>query len=513
MTSRIGLLLSAACLLAACLPGAPARAATPNDTRYADQWWLGAYSATTAAGVPDLPTAWDRSTGSPASGAAPVIAVLDSGIVNHPDLDAHLVLPGYDFVSSIDYANDGNGRDNDPTDPGDLLTAAEKAANVALWDGCPASTANSWHGTMIAGQVGALTNNAAGVAAATWNGRVLPVRVSGKCGAAASDVIDAMRWAAGFTVAGVPVNANPARILVLGVAGVGSCNVNDADANVAATARAYVAAIAELRAAGVMIVAPAGNERSAVGRPANCAGVFGVASLNRLGMKALYSNYGSEVALATVGGDDDQGRTCDKLLADSGILSVSNRPAGSASNDYSLAYASASGTSFAVPIVAATASLMLAVNPSLTLAQIETGLKASARPHVAVPALGTCSALTNFSRCACTTGTCGAGILDAPQALAYAAAPASYVAPTRGAVSLSGSAIDQCAAAMGLPTTTPTTPVTPTTPTTPATPVASTSGGGGGGGGAMDLRWMALLGLAIVGVLRSQRRTGAEVSA
>ena len=90
--------------------------AVPNDTLYAsEQWWLARASANEAA-VPGMPPAWDRSTGHPVSGAAPIVAVLDSGYTPHPELDPHWVLPGYDFVSQAAYANDGNGQDNDARD-------------------------------------------------------------------------------------------------------------------------------------------------------------------------------------------------------------------------------------------------------------------------------------------------------------------------------------------------------------------------------------------------------------
>ena len=58
-------------------------------------------------------TAWLRANPAPV-----VVAVLDTGITAHPDLLGR-VLPGYDFVSDVDYANDGDGRDADPSDPGD----------------------------------------------------------------------------------------------------------------------------------------------------------------------------------------------------------------------------------------------------------------------------------------------------------------------------------------------------------------------------------------------------------
>ncbi|MFS9605590.1 hypothetical protein, partial [Klebsiella pneumoniae] len=72
--------------------------------------------------------AWDSTTGA----AAPVIAVLDSGITSHGDLNGHL-LPGYNFVSKPEFANNGGtGRSAGANDPGDSLTQAEFDGNTAL---------------------------------------------------------------------------------------------------------------------------------------------------------------------------------------------------------------------------------------------------------------------------------------------------------------------------------------------------------------------------------------------
>lgn len=464
----------------------------PDDTLYAgDQWWLGG-SAAGSAGVPDLPAAWDRSVGMPAAGLPPVVAILDSGYTSHPELDSRWVGAGHDFVSSTAYANDGNGRDNDARDPGDRLTDAEIRADLALWDGCEARERSSWHGTLMAGQIGAVSNNRAGVAGIHWDARILPVRVAGKCGAAVGDVVDGMRWAAGLSVTGTPPNPTPAKVLVVGVAGFSSCDTADSDPNVAAAAQLYIDTLAEVRAAGAMVVAAAGNQRGAVGRPASCPGAFAVTSLNRQGFKAIYANFGSQIALATVGGDAANGRDCDTQLADTGIVSTFNLGTG-ATGDFG--YAAATGTSFAAPVVGGVAALMWSLNPALSVAQVEAGLRASARPHVQVPLLQVCKASSGNKggRCQCDDTICGAGVLDADEALAYATAPTGYLAPQRTAVSLDTPQIRACARALGLPV-----------PDDP--PPDGGSGSGGGGGGATGWPWLMLL-LAAVGTLsRSARR-------
>ena len=76
----------------------------------------------------DIETAWNVTTGNPAV----VVAVLDTGVrFDHPDLQAVAacgnLLPGYDMVSNVDVANDGDGRDADASDPGDWVTQAESS--------------------------------------------------------------------------------------------------------------------------------------------------------------------------------------------------------------------------------------------------------------------------------------------------------------------------------------------------------------------------------------------------
>ena len=478
-------------------------AVTPNDVRFGAQWWLQAALAGNT-GAAGFTQAWDRSTGAPATGLPAVVAVLDSGITSHPELNARL-LPGYDFVSDTTYANDGNGRDNDPADPGDAIPDAERIANPVAYGGCPPAPLSSWHGTLIAGQLAAVSNNTEGVAAGNWNTRVLPVRVAGRCGAALGDIIDALRWAAGLVVAGVPVNPNPARVIVLSYGGADPCDVASATPEIAAAARLYTDTIAAVRAAGALVVVAAGNQRSVVGRPAGCPGAFGVASLNREGFKAAYSNLGAAIALATPGGDAGDGGvaggTCDAQLADTGVVSTSNlgdvTPAAAG-------YAAASGTSFAAPAVAAVATLMLAVNPALTVADLDAGLRQSAKPHVRVPLLGACAASGNFNgRCECGPTSCGAGMLDADEALRYAAAPRAYAAPLREPVTLADARIRACAVLLGRPM--PDDPPPPPQPPPPP-PAEPPPAAGGAGGGAVAGIWALLLMLAAAALLPSPVR-------
>ena len=446
---------------------------TPSDPLFpgsAGQWWLQPAGGTDAhsidlrlRGVPGLQRAWTWSTGS----AAMPVAVLDTGVTAHPELRGNW-LPGVDMVSDPALANDGDGRDDDASDPGDWVSASERAQDAFAT--CE-SQDSSWHGTIVSGMLAARTDNLEGVAAVSWDARIVPVRVAGKCGAEVADIVDGMRWAAGLWVHDgargfLPRNPNPVRVINLSFGGHKLCS------------RAYQNAIDELRALGVLVVAAAGNGQGAVTRPANCRGVVAVAALNRDGFKARYSNFGPEVTLATVGGD-----SAAAPLGDGGLLSLYN--AGTTGQADAI-YARSFGTSFATPIVAGTAALMLALNPQLTVDQLIHGLQKSARPHVLSPRLAACS-IDNSSSCLCTSATCGAGMLDAEQALFYARDPAAYVAPARGAEVLDNA---ELAAA----------DVTPQ-----ASPQPALDGAGDTGGGAFSAGWLLLLACALGALTLSSR--------
>jgi serine protease len=332
--------------------------ATPNDTEYTKQWDL--YEST--AGM-NLPGAWDKTTGSGVT-----VAVIDTGYVAHSDLAANIV-GGYDFIANTTVANDGNGRDSNPADPGDWTAAGECAA------GDPAST-SSWHGTHVAGTIAAVTNNSKGVAGVAYGAKVSPLRVLGKCGGYDSDIIDAITWASGGTVSGVPANTNVAKVINMSLGGGGACS--------SATQSAINGAVNR----GTSVVVAAGNENTnaSSSSPANCSNVITVAATNRAGSRASYSNYGTVVDISAPGGET-------RTSTANGILSTLNSGTKTPSSENYTYY---QGTSMATPHVAGLAALMKSANSALTPAQIESAIKTNAR---ALP--GTCS------------GGCGAGLADA----------------------------------------------------------------------------------------------------
>ena len=335
--------------------------ATPNDTQYGQQWHY--YEAT---GGLNLPPAWDKSTGSGVT-----VAVIDTGYRPHADLAANIVA-GYDFIGDIAVSNDSDGRDSNPQDPGDAVAAGECGTGSS-------AQSSSWHGTHVAGTIAAITNNGSGVAGVAYNARVQPVRVLGKCGGYTSDIADGIVWASGGTVAGVPANATPSRVINMSLGGSGSCDATSQNAINAARSR------------GTVVVVAAGNSNANAANfsPASCTGVITVAATDRTGARAYYSNFGANVAVAAPGGDM-------RASAANGILSTLNNGANAPGTD---TYAYYQGTSMATPHVAAVVALMLAKNSTLTPDQVATALKGSTRPFP-----GICS-------------QCGTGIVDASAAV------------------------------------------------------------------------------------------------
>ncbi|WP_053667804.1 S8 family peptidase [Streptomyces sp. NRRL B-1140] len=333
-------------------------AITPNDTEYGKQWDL--FESTAGMNVPG---AWDTTTGSGVT-----VAVIDTGYVAHSDLAANIV-GGYDFISDTAVSVDGNGRDSNPADPGDWYNDNECGQGIA------AST-SSWHGTHVAGTIAAATNNGKGVAGIAYGAKISPLRVLGKCGGYDSDIIDAITWASGGTVSGVPANTNVAKVINMSLGGGGACS--------SATQSAINGAVNR----GTTVVVAAGNENQNVSNasPANCSNVIAVAATNRAGSRASYSNYGSLVDIAAPGGET-------RTSTANGILSTLNSGTKTPSSEN---YAYYQGTSMATPHVAGLAALMKSANSALTPAQIESAIKANSRP---LP--GTCS------------GGCGAGLADA----------------------------------------------------------------------------------------------------
>ena len=342
----------------------------PDDEFYSFQWHYPAIS---------LPAAWDITTGS----SSIVVAVGDTGILfdpldasrSHPDL-AGRVIQGYDFISDPRIAADGDGRDPDPYDVGG--------------DGPGGSS--SWHGTHVAGTIGAATDNGGGVAGVDWQARIQNVRMLGRGGGTLVDIIEGTLWAAGFSVPGVPNNPTPAHVINLSLGGPGLCSPFEQEA---------FDRIASASPNRAVVVVAAGNENMPAAQctPASCRNVITVGATEFRGHRAPYSNYGSRIDVMAPGGDVTVDRNGDGFV--DGVLSLSFDES---SNDFSFEFQQ--GTSMAAPHVAGVVALMKSLDPALDLATALTLLTSTARP-------------LDAAACARPSGSeCGAGLIDAQAALA-----------------------------------------------------------------------------------------------
>jgi serine protease len=411
---------------------------TPNDPLFPAQWYL---QGDQPAGI-RANSAWEVTRGgsTPATSSV-VVAVLDTGVRrDHPDLQNKLLL-GYDFISGtaasgFAIANDGDGWDADPSDPGDFMLASD-FANAAFKGGeCGGGpnkdqpTPSTWHGTRVSGMLAANTDNAVGIAGTGFNIRILPVRVLGKCGGFESDVIAGMYWAAGLVIpppllqsTDLPTNTTPAQIINMSLGADGACSAS------------YATAVRDITNRGVLVVASAGNEGRAVGTPASCAGALAVAGVRHIGTKVGYSNLGPEITVAAPAGNCVNVGPNDLCLfaLDTTTNDGSTTPG---ANIYTDRLGRATyGTSFASPQVAGTAGLMKAVHPALTPAMLISRIRGSARafptssdstpqpPSCVLPSITALQA----SECICNTTVCGAGLLNAEAAVTAALRPAAVV--------------------------------------------------------------------------------------
>jgi serine protease len=342
----------------------------PTDPRYAQLQW----DMHDPVGGVNAPRAWD--TG---AGEGTVVAVIDTGYVDHSDLAANIV-PGYDFVSwygqtedgSVypDIAGDGDGRDPDAHDPGDWTDDS-----MASW--CGVLAPSSWHGSHVAGTVAAVANNAVGIAGLAYGAKVQPVRVMGHCGGLTSDIVDAIVWASGGTVDGVPANPTPAEVLNLSLGADVSCSRDPATQ----------AAVDDALGRGVSVIVAAGNaaQNAANHSPASCAGVVTVGATGVEGGITFYSNFGPNVTLSAPGGGYT-GPTDTAFIWSTGN-SGTTTPVASPAGDVLLGMV---GTSMAAPHVAAVAAMMQSAavangHPPLTPSQVKALLKGTVKPFAYAP--------------------------------------------------------------------------------------------------------------------------------
>ena len=353
------------------------------------QWYLDSEHGVNAT------DAWNITKGSPSI----VVAVLDTGITEHPDLDDNVVA-GYDFISSSSQSRDGNGRDADASDPGDYLSS-----------GSP----SSWHGTHVAGIIAA-ESNSIGITGIAPRVKIQPVRVLGPNGGTEADIAAGINWSIGVRISGVTTNATPAKVINL--------SIGSTDFSTCYTNSPVQLAIDEAKRRDVTLVTAAGNDDqiATASFPGNCSGNITIGATGYTGDRSYFSNYSAYnrtydvyigVDISAPGGDDRVG-----IGAPAGgqIWSTLNDGKRSPGNP---SYGKAEGTSMSSPIAAGVVALMYSVRPSLTDDQVWSILSKTAKPFANN---SDCTdelietTLNNGTKL--TTGLCGVGIIDAAAAVA-----------------------------------------------------------------------------------------------
>ena len=301
----------------------------PNDQFYSRQWHYRSIN---------LPLAWDVTVGS----SDVIVAVIDTGVLlNHPDLDGQLV-PGFDFIASASRARDGNGIDNNPNDEGDRSSGGS----------------SSFHGTHVAGTIAAESDNTQGVAGVAWNARIMPLRALGVDGGTTYDVMQSIHFAAGLSNDSNTLPARRADIINLSL-GSDASSQSEQDT------------VSQARAAGVIVIAAAGNESTTLpSYPAAYNGVVSVSATTITNSLAGYSNRGSTIDIAAPGGNNGSDINGDGV--GDGVVSTIGDDG--STGPVQFRYSALNGTSMATPHVAGVAALMKSVHRNLTPAEFDTAI-------------------------------------------------------------------------------------------------------------------------------------------
>lgn len=320
----------------------------PNDEFYFLQWHFQEMN---------IPRAWNFTTG-----AKVRVAVVDTGIVSHPDLNRN-ILSGADTISDSQKSLDGDGRDLNPAD-------IEKNSGH--------------HGTHVAGTIAAVVNNGIGLAGVSWGTKVVPVRAITSKGGNTKDIIAGVAWAAGYKVDQLGTTPHPAKIINLSLGSKRPCSP------------AEQTLFHMLAQKGIVAVVAAGNDGANVKdySPASCNNVITVGATVPGGARASYSNYGSQIDIMAPGGDNTMKVEINDQPYAAGVYSTILDSKGKPS------YGIQQGTSMAAPHISGAIALMLGERPNMSFNEIRTRLQLAGQP------LG--------DQCGVPNG-CGAGLLNVGQ--------------------------------------------------------------------------------------------------
>lgn len=264
--------------------------------------------------VANFPAAWDYSHG---SAQVPVVVIDSEFFIEHPDLKDKF-LPGFNF-NPLD------------TQFGTYRTPDVKATNAQ----------EVFHGTHVAGLVGAATNNVIGASGAGYDTPIVPLKVNFKSPSIVQDVAEALNYA---------IAQHPAAINM----SFGGTGFNPSWAD----------ALARARAAGIVPVASAANDQQQrpgfTFYPAAFPGVVAVGATTPSDQIAFFSSTGSFVDVSAPG---------DPILSTWDPRDPQNP---------NVLYNIDGGTSMASPIVAGLVALIKARRPDLTPDEIEGLIEATA---------------------------------------------------------------------------------------------------------------------------------------
>ncbi len=299
-----------------------------------------------------------------------VVAVIDSGVIaSHPSLTGQL-LPGYDMVSAAQNLRKERSADFSPDERGAKCGSRLMADSFRT------------HGTEVASLVAG--NGVDGVFGVNPSAKVVPIRVFGACAMSRRDLLDAIAWAAGMQVPGVPDNAYPAKIINLSMGGGSSvCNPE------------LQALIDKLVQDKIIFVAAAGNNfQKPLPEPANCSGVISVGAINAENQIEVYSALDPRTLVYAPGGG-----AALPANAPWGVnkLKVATYELDFFGKERSSARFSGVGTSFAAPVVAGFISLWLSHNPDKTFDDFLSNKAKFVRPALPIEKCAQCIPLGLFN--------------------------------------------------------------------------------------------------------------------